>query len=100
MADEELGEVHAQALELLSKAQEAVEAPPEDGRSSEELLVQRLVVAAEALNLGVDEQAIREVGKFSHFSMREVYAVAAEFRADDDEVDGQVRARRLRISQR
>ncbi len=71
--------------------QTALMALSDDDPAREDLLLCRLVIAAEALNAEADEPTVQAVGMLSSFTMQEVRTVVAEFRADDDEWERETR---------
>lgn len=73
------------ALKVLSELGQLLHQLPSTHPSSPEVAVRRLVAAAEALNLGIDQRTIEAIGRFSRWQMREVRDAAAEFRTDDAE---------------
>ncbi|WP_067709987.1 hypothetical protein [Nocardia yamanashiensis] len=73
----------AEALTILSELQTLLERLPEQDPAYRDLLDRRLVAAAEALNLGLEARTIQAIGQFTEIGMKQVRAVAEEFRADD-----------------
>ncbi|MEV6279160.1 hypothetical protein [Nocardia sp. NPDC051832] len=90
MAEE--SEELVEALAVLSELRTLIERLPEDDPAYADLRERRLVAAAEALNLGAEERTVQAIGVFSELVMRQIRAIAAEFRRDDDEVEREARA--------
>ncbi|MFF0494350.1 hypothetical protein ACFYTQ_35480 [Nocardia sp. NPDC004068] len=91
-AGNEEGQRRAQALGLLSELRIVRERLPAGSLDYEDVLDRCLVAAAEALNAGVDEPSIAAVGAFSAQDMCEIRAAAAEFAADDEDVEREASA--------
>lgn len=71
------------AVTVLSELQTSLSGLPEHAPEYRDLFDRRLIAAAEALNLGLDAQAIQAIGGFSDTEMRQVRVAAEEFWADD-----------------
>ncbi|MEV0246799.1 hypothetical protein AB0H76_09450 [Nocardia sp. NPDC050712] len=81
-----------EALAVLSEVRTLIERLPADDPAYPDLLERRLVAAAEALNLGAEERTVQAIGVFPELVMRQIRAISAEFRDDDDEVEREARA--------
>ncbi len=79
-------QIHVHATDTLAALREALARASTTPEDREDLLARRLVAAAEALNDGVTEVAVRLAGGFTTTQMQQVHATAEEFGRDDAEL--------------
>ncbi|MCM6774236.1 hypothetical protein NDR87_12210 [Nocardia sp. CDC159] len=88
MARESLEENSGLAfLGRLSRWQTVLQQLTADDPTYKEIVEQKLIAAAEALNRGIDERTVQVLGRYTDREMDEIRRAAAEFRIDDDEFD-------------
>ncbi len=80
------------ALDRVMRYQAMLEPLRPQDPSYAEAFSHKMVAVAEALNAGVAAASVRALAKYTDAEMAEAQAVAAEFAADDAEVDAEFRA--------
>ncbi|RDI64766.1 hypothetical protein [Nocardia pseudobrasiliensis] len=88
MARESLEENSGLAyLGRLSRWQTMLQQLTTDDPTYKDIVDQKLIAAAEALNRGIDERTVQVLGRYTDFEMAEIRSAAEEFRVDDAEFD-------------
>ncbi|MGV9677449.1 hypothetical protein ACWDSJ_19420 [Nocardia sp. NPDC003482] len=88
MARESLEEDSGLAyLGRLSRWQTMLQQLSADDPTYKDIVAQKMIAAAEALNRGIDERTVRVLGRYTESEMAEIRGAAEEFRIDDAEVD-------------
>ncbi|MFI5779740.1 hypothetical protein [Nocardia sp. NPDC051570] len=74
-------------LGRLSRWQTMLQQLTSDDPTYKDIVDQKLIAAAEALNRGIDERTVQVLGRYTDFEMAEIRSAAEEFRVDDAEFD-------------